>query len=299
MADVMMMLGTFQFGLDTAAFQELNRNTEWRWPAQDVFESLPVLQFTGHGEDTITLPGIIYPEYWGGTGQLNALRQLGDLGEPQTLIDGRGNVLGEWVITGVQERQSVFAAAGVARRQEFTVSLKRFGDSTTMTYLAAVKSTAAAVTQPASAAAKEAKALAAPPTLAGLKSVVDSATAAASKAAASLSEMQAKVSGGVQAVTNGVGSALNAARTLQAAGRDAKAALNDLKNISSYTTAVSAVGGLLRAANGASIAATRAGDMMRSAVSSTDAAVVEVNKLAVAAAGVSSRVNATLKGFGS
>ena len=126
MAESMMILGRYAFGLNTAAFQELNRNTEWRWPSQDVFESRPALQFTGKGEDTITLPGIIFPEYWGGTGQLNTLRALGDEGRPLTLIDGRGNVLGRWVITGVSERQSVFAAAGVPLRQEFTVSLKRY-----------------------------------------------------------------------------------------------------------------------------------------------------------------------------
>lgn len=297
MADVMMMFGGFQFGLDTAAFQELNRNTEWRWPAQDVFESRPVLQFTGYGEDTITLPGIIFPEYWGGTGQIETLRALGDLGEPQTLIDGRGNVLGEWVITSVQERQSVFAQAGVGRRQEFTVTLKRYGDSVATASPAGAVT--AAVTAPASAAATEAAKAAAPSSLAGLKSVVDSAAAAASKAAASLAEVQAKVAGGVQTVTNGVGAALNAARTLQLAGRDAQAALKGMQSITSYTTAVSAVNGLLGAANGAANAATRASGLMRTAVGSTDAAVVEVNKLAVSAANISSRINATVKGFGS
>lgn len=124
--DVMMILGRYSFGLNTAAFQELNRNTEWRWGSQDVFEALPVLQFTGLGKDSITLPGTIYPEYWGGTGQLDQLRALAGLAKPQTLIDGRGNVLGEFVITGVQERQSVFAQAGVARKQEFTITLERY-----------------------------------------------------------------------------------------------------------------------------------------------------------------------------
>jgi phage protein U len=124
--ETMMILGEYAFGLNTAAFQELNRDTQWRWGSQDVFDALPALQFTGWGEDTITLPGVIFPEYWGGTGQLDELRALGDTGEPQILIDGRGNVLGEWVITSVSERQSIFGPAGAARRQEFTVSLKRY-----------------------------------------------------------------------------------------------------------------------------------------------------------------------------
>lgn len=124
--DAMVILGRYVFGLNTAAFQELNRNTSWRWGSQDVFEALQALQFTGWGEDTITLQGVIFPEYWGGTGQLDALRELGNTGQPQTLIDGRGRVLGQWVITEVQERQSTFAQRGVARRQEFTITLKRY-----------------------------------------------------------------------------------------------------------------------------------------------------------------------------
>ena len=120
------MLGFFPFGIDTLAFSELNRNNDWRWASPDVFNSRPALQFVGLGKETLTLPGVIFPEYWGGTEQLNELRALADLGEPQTLLDGRGNILGDFVITGVQERQTVFAQAGVARRQEFTITLERF-----------------------------------------------------------------------------------------------------------------------------------------------------------------------------
>lgn len=124
--ETMMILGGYAFGLNTAAFQELNRTTEWRWPSQDVFESRPVLQFTGWGKDTIQLPGIIFPEYWGGTEQLEILRALAGQADPLILIDGRGNIIGEFVITALQERQSVFAPGGAPRRQEFTLTLERY-----------------------------------------------------------------------------------------------------------------------------------------------------------------------------
>lgn len=124
--DVMMILGSYAFGIDTAAFQELNRNAEYRWPNQDVFEGRPLLQYTGPGKETVTLPGIVFPEYWGGTGQIDTMRSLAEAGEPLTLIDGRGNIWGDYVITGVQERQTVFAQAGAPRRQEFTMMLERY-----------------------------------------------------------------------------------------------------------------------------------------------------------------------------
>lgn len=125
-APVMMQLGSFQFGITTAAYQELSRRTEYRWAQQDLYGRLPGLQFTGPGEDTMTLDGVIYPEYRGGTGQLNQMRGLAGRGVPQMLVSGLGQIMGRWVIESVDEKQGTFAAYGVARKQEFTLQLRRF-----------------------------------------------------------------------------------------------------------------------------------------------------------------------------
>lgn len=125
---VMLQLGSFQFGVSTAAYQSLQRTAEWRWPAQERFGKGPVLQHIGQGAETVTLPGVIYPEWRGGTGQVDDLRELADKGEPQMMIDGKGQVLGKWVIERVEEKQAVFAEGGVARKQEFTVQLRRYVD---------------------------------------------------------------------------------------------------------------------------------------------------------------------------
>lgn len=127
-ASVMLQLGSFQFGINTAAYQTLQRSNEWRWPAQDRFGKGPVLQHVGQGAETITLPGVVYPEWRGGLGQMDTLRALAAEGKPQTMIDGAGNVLGRWVIERVEEKQAVFADAGVPRKQEFTVQLRRYFD---------------------------------------------------------------------------------------------------------------------------------------------------------------------------
>jgi phage protein U len=126
---IMAMWGPYAFELNTAVFQELQRGKEWRWPEQELFGQSPLLQFTGEGAETITLPGIIYPEWKGGTGQINEMRALADEALPRTLIDGRGNILGLWVATSIQETQSNFGGLGIPRRQEFTLSLKRFPDT--------------------------------------------------------------------------------------------------------------------------------------------------------------------------
>ena len=122
----MLQLGSFQFSVQSAAYQTLQRSTEYRWPAQDRFGKEPALQYVGPGAPTISLDGIVYPEWRGGLGQLDALRTLAAAGKPQTMVDGRGNILGRWVIESVNEKQSVFADAGVPRKQEFTINLRLY-----------------------------------------------------------------------------------------------------------------------------------------------------------------------------
>lgn len=121
----MMRLGPFAFGIRTAAYQDLKRSTEWKWPNLERFGQLDALQYTGPGSETITLNGVILTEYRGGLGQLERLRILGGEGKPQLLVSGLGEIMGTWVIEWVDEGQSVFAAAGLPRRQEFTVQLRR------------------------------------------------------------------------------------------------------------------------------------------------------------------------------
>lgn len=125
-APVMMQLGGFQFGITTAAFQTLQRTNEWRWPSQDRFGKPPVLQHVGQGAETITLPGVIYPEFRGGFGQLDAMRAQADKGEPLPMIDGGGSALGLWAIERIEEKQAVFAAGAAPRKVEFTLQLRRF-----------------------------------------------------------------------------------------------------------------------------------------------------------------------------
>lgn len=124
----MMQLGYYKFAIYTAAYQELNRSTQYKWGAQEVVGGWDNLQFLGPGEDTKTLTGVIFPEHKGGVGQLDFLRDMASKGKPQLLISGTGKILDQWVITSIEEGQTKFAAFGVPRRQEFTISLRKYGN---------------------------------------------------------------------------------------------------------------------------------------------------------------------------
>lgn len=130
MADIMLRLGRYSFGLNTAAYQQLARSTEYRWKAQERIQNDDALQFTGRGTDSITLQGLVFPAWRGGAGQANAMRAEAAKGMPLLLVDGRGIVHGRWVIERIEEQQAVFAGAGVPLRQSFTMQIRKFDDGT-------------------------------------------------------------------------------------------------------------------------------------------------------------------------
>jgi len=127
-APVMLMLGGFKFSLNTAVFIELQRSTSYRWPAQERVGQFDALQFTGPGDDRITLPGVVFPDWRGGAGQVDDLRRLASQGRPLRLIASTGAMLGAWVIEHVDEVQAFHKPDGSPRRQEFTVTIRKFGD---------------------------------------------------------------------------------------------------------------------------------------------------------------------------
>ncbi|MBI2235375.1 MAG: phage tail protein [Magnetospirillum sp.] len=128
MAEVMMALGDYRFSVATAAYQTLERQTEYRWAKQDRMGRAPARQFGGIDDDTISLAGVILPHYRGGLGQLNAMRAQAGAGKPLMLVDGMGKVWGKYCILKVREGQSQFLGNGAPLKIEFTIELAAYGD---------------------------------------------------------------------------------------------------------------------------------------------------------------------------
>ena len=125
---MMLALGMFVFSLSTAAYQELQRQTEWRHASNNRVGAAPARQFTGRGEDTITLPGIILPELAGSALSLDALRLMANTGKAWPMVEGSGRIYGLWIIESLSETKTIFFRDGTPRRIEFTLSLKRIDD---------------------------------------------------------------------------------------------------------------------------------------------------------------------------
>ena len=94
----MMTLGQFVFGLDTVAYQEMQRATDWRHPSNSRVGARPARQYVGQGDDTITFTGLFVPEFRGGRKTLDELRKMADAGSAYAMVNGAGDNLGAWVI---------------------------------------------------------------------------------------------------------------------------------------------------------------------------------------------------------
>jgi phage protein U len=126
---MMMALGLFVFGMHTVAYQELQRQTDWRHPSTSRVGTNPARQFLGRGDDTITLPGVLVSGLAGTQISLDTLRTMADTGKAWPLIEGTGRIYGIYVIESISETRSYFFKDGAARRIEFTLTLQRVDDS--------------------------------------------------------------------------------------------------------------------------------------------------------------------------
>ena len=122
---MMMSLDQFVFSLSTLAYQEFQRQQEWKHPATSRVGERDAHQYLGEGDDTITLSGWIAPELTGDITSLDDLRDMASRGETYVLVEGTGRIFGEFVITQLTEGRTLFYTDGMPRRIEFSVSLKR------------------------------------------------------------------------------------------------------------------------------------------------------------------------------
>lgn len=120
---MMMSIGLFVFSMQTAAYQEFQRSTNWRHPSNSRVGDSPAYQFTGKGEDVITLKGTVAHEISGNRTPLEVLRQMADTGKAYTLIEGTGKIYGLVAIADIDETRTYFFNDGAARKTDFTIKL--------------------------------------------------------------------------------------------------------------------------------------------------------------------------------
>lgn len=123
--------------VDSPNFQSIRRDSQYTWTQADRLSRDPAMQFTGPGEDNISIEGCLYPYHFGGLSTLERMRLAGRAGKPMILArfypfkdpGGYGaEVLGNYSITRVQDVQTKIGAVGIAHKIDFVLELKRYGD---------------------------------------------------------------------------------------------------------------------------------------------------------------------------
>ena len=285
---VMMQLGAFQFGINTAAYQGLSRSDEWRWPGQERFGQAPALQHTGPSATTITLDGILYPEWRGGLGQIDAMRAEAGRGKPLVLVDGRGQALGMWVIERVNESQSIFAAGGVARRVEFTLQLKRFSARVT-----GPVPRLPPLPTPASTPAAGADAVA--QVRAAAANAAASAGGVGSAATGAWQSLQRAVSPAAAWIKEAAGAAQRVAETAGQLQGEARAAIEALQGVPGTGRALDTARRLVDRAGRFRARASSASDILQRSVRHLDDTPTEAAAAVLSALASSNRLSATCR----
>lgn len=118
-------LGLFVFELPSLPYGELQRRRDWRHEDAKRVGARSALQFTGPGDDLVTLNGVIAPGVVGSFASLDTLTEMADAGETYSFVDGTGRVWGEFVIAALDLRQKHLMVDGVPRVIDFAIDLKR------------------------------------------------------------------------------------------------------------------------------------------------------------------------------
>lgn len=124
----MMSLGPFTFQLPSIVFQKLSHRREARIAANARVGAGDAFQFIGPGPETISLSGVTAFGINRAGSSYAALNDLMQAGGDYPLIDGLGNVFGQYVLLNFDIDKENFTGLGQARRTEYSLELERVDD---------------------------------------------------------------------------------------------------------------------------------------------------------------------------
>ncbi len=122
----MMILGGFQFKLDTLSYQNLNRTTKQNWGMSKRFGQHLMQQYLGKDEDAFDLSGVLLPTFKGDPNSLDQLRDMADEGEPYMLVSGYGKVFGLHTILSITDNRQIFFDDGANMKFDFKINIRKY-----------------------------------------------------------------------------------------------------------------------------------------------------------------------------
>jgi phage protein U len=126
-----MALGPFAFEAIGFGYDGVSRKVQTPWADVQVAQSLNQQQWTGPTSEEITIKGVLFPAEFGGQSSLSGIVSAAMGGTPLMLVSGdadEGLIHGTFTIQSVDEDRSSHNNRGTARRNAYTISLKRYAD---------------------------------------------------------------------------------------------------------------------------------------------------------------------------
>ncbi len=124
---MLMTLGPIRFEVYPFNATEYDHGHETSFVEKPVLGARPPLEWVGEGAESWSIRAIIFPQRFGGLGDLKKLYQARAAGRPLYLMRGDGAQMGWVVIERVSERASYLDAEGIGRVIDVDISVRRSG----------------------------------------------------------------------------------------------------------------------------------------------------------------------------
>lgn len=121
-----MALGSFAFFALGFSFETQARGLETPWAEINVTMRPDAQQWLGEKGESFSIRGVIFDPEFGGQDSLDGLRAAAKRGEALMLVTRAGKVHGRHTINGVSEDRDYIHASGVARKNAYTIELKKY-----------------------------------------------------------------------------------------------------------------------------------------------------------------------------
>lgn len=122
---MLMMIGPVKFEVTPFNATDYGHSAESTFVEKPVLGARMPLEWVGEGAETWTIRAKLFPNRFGGLGDLKVLQLARASGRPQYLMRGDGSLMGWVVIESVSEQSTYLDASGVGQVIDVDISVRR------------------------------------------------------------------------------------------------------------------------------------------------------------------------------
>jgi len=121
-----MALGPFAFEGLGFGFDKISRKLNTEWATVATAGGFDAQQWLGPKSEEIKISGAVFEKEFGGQSSLDGVRGAALSGTPLMLAKLSGSIVGFMTIQGVDEAEDYIDANGVARKNVYSIRLRRY-----------------------------------------------------------------------------------------------------------------------------------------------------------------------------